>query len=373
MDSNETKQSLSSLQDELDGAALYRALAEQEKDPKIAEVYRRMAATESRHAATWTERLQEAGVTVPEHHLSWRTRTMIWLSQRFGSGFVLPTIVDQEQADMEGYRGRPNAVHMAADESSHARMLRYLEQGGTGGIEGGRLARLEGRHRTAGGNALRAAVLGVDDGLVSNLSLVMGVSGAQLTGHAVLITGLAGMLAGSCAMALGEWLSVQSSRELYAHQIGIEKAEILNAPEEEAEELALIYQARGIEEDQAKHLAGQIIQDQGAALETLAREELSINPEELGGSAWEAAVASFVMFSVGAIVPVSPFIFLHGTVAVVLSIVLSMIGLFIIGAGITLFTGRSVIYSGMRQVAFGLLAAAVTYSVGRLIGVNLGG
>jgi vacuolar iron transporter family protein len=373
MDTKEVKQSLASLQDELDGAALYQALADQEQDPKIAEVYRRMAATERRHAATWTERLKEAGVAVPEHHLSWRTRTMVWLSRRFGAGFVLPTVIDQEQADMAGYSKRPNAVHMAADESSHARMLRYLTQGASGGVEGGRLARLEGRHRTAGGNALRAAVLGVDDGLVSNLSLVMGVAGAALPGRAILITGIAGLLAGAISMALGEWLSVQSSRELYAHQIGIEKTEIMNAPEEEAEELALIYQARGIEEGQAQHLANQIIQDQAGALETLAREELSINPEELGGSAWEAAITSFVMFAIGAIIPVSPFIFLTGTLAVALSIGLSMVGMFIIGGGITLFTGRSVLYSGSRQVIFGLLAAAVTYLVGRLIGVNLGG
>jgi VIT1/CCC1 family predicted Fe2+/Mn2+ transporter len=258
---------------------------------------------------------------------------------------------------------------MAADESSHARLLSNI----TGGMEGGRLAQLEGRHRAAGGNALRAAVLGANDGLVSNLSLVMGVAGAELSNTAILITGFAGLLAGAISTALGEWLSVQSSRELYEHQIGIERAEIASAPQEEAEELALIYQSRGIEAEQARLMAQQIMQDPAGALDTLAREELSVNPEELGGSAWEAAITSFVLFALGAIIPVFPYIFLEGMMAVFVSVACSMVGLFIIGAGITLFTGKSVLFSGVRQMAFGLAAAAVTYAIGRLIGVNLAG
>lgn len=373
MDAKEIKQTLTFIQDELDGASLYQVLAELENDPRIAEVYRRMAATEVRHAEIWTARLKEAGVSPPRYRPTWRTRVMIWLARRFGSGLILPSVVGLEQADMDSYRQQANALHMAADESSHARLLRQIAQIGTGGIEGGRLAQLEGRHRAAGGNALRAAVLGANDGLVSNLSLVMGVAGAELSGKAILITGLAGLLAGAISMALGEWLSVQSSRELYAHQIGIEKAEIASAPEEEAEELALIYQARGIEAGQARQMARQILQDQDNALETLAREELSVNPAELGGSAWEAAITSFFLFALGAIIPVTPFAFLHGMNAVYVSIGLSMIGLFVIGSGITLFTGRSVLYSGSRQMAFGLIAAGVTYLIGRLIGVNIGG
>jgi VIT1/CCC1 family predicted Fe2+/Mn2+ transporter len=240
-------------------------------------------------------------------------------------------------------------------------------------MEGGRLAQLEGRHRAAGGNALRAAVLGANDGLVSNLSLVMGVAGAALSNTTILITGFAGLLAGAISMALGEWLSVQSSRELYEHQIGIERAEIASAPEEEAEELALIYQSRGIEAEQARSMARQVMQDPVSGLDTLAREELSVNPEELGGSAWEAAITSFILFAIGAIIPVFPYIFLSGMTAVAVSVACSMVGLFIIGAGITLFTGKGVLYSGARQMGFGLAAAAITYLIGRLIGVNLGG
>jgi VIT1/CCC1 family predicted Fe2+/Mn2+ transporter len=369
MKPSETKEILASLKDERDGARLYEALAQAEKDERIAEVYRRMAASEKRHATAWAARLQTSGVNVPEYRPSWRTRLLGWLARRFGPGIVLPTIQGAEQANTRVYSRMSDAQAMAADESSHARLLRHI----SGGMEGGRLAQMEGRHRAAGGNALRAAVLGANDGLVSNMSLVMGVAGAALANTTILITGFAGLLAGAISMALGEWLSVQSSRELYEHQIGIERAEIASAPQEEAEELALIYQSRGIEAEQAHAMAQQIMQDQTSALDTLAREELSVNPEELGGSAWEAAITSFVLFALGAIIPVIPYMFLEGTAAVAVSVAFSMVGLFAIGAGITLFTGKGVVISGTRQMAFGLAAAAVTYLIGRLIGVNLGG
>jgi VIT1/CCC1 family predicted Fe2+/Mn2+ transporter len=241
------------------------------------------------------------------------------------------------------------------------------------GMGGSALADLEGRHRMSGGNALRAAVLGANDGLVSNLSLVMGVAGAEMSGSAILVTGLAGLLAGAGSMALGEWLSVQSSRELYQRQIQIESDELRDAPEAEAEELTLIYQAKGLPEAQARELAAKLIGQPATALDTLAREELGIDPDELGGSAWQAAATSFVLFAIGAIVPVAPFALLSGQTAVWTSIVASGILLFGIGAGITLMTGRSVLYSGMRQVLFGLAAAALTFGVGRLIGVSLAG
>jgi VIT1/CCC1 family predicted Fe2+/Mn2+ transporter len=224
-----------------------------------------------------------------------------------------------------------------------------------------------------GGNALRAAVLGANDGLVSNLSLVMGVAGAELAGRGILITGLAGLLAGAGSMALGEWLSVQSSRELYLRQLDIEREELAAAPEEEAEELALIYQAKGIAVDQARALAARVIATPETALDTLAREELGIDPEELGGSAWEAAITSFLLFAFGAVVPVLPFMFLAGGTAVLVSVAVSAVALFGIGAAITLMTGRGVLFSGARQLLFGLVAAALTYGVGRLIGVSLAG
>jgi VIT1/CCC1 family predicted Fe2+/Mn2+ transporter len=362
------------LQAEIDGAALYRALAQIEDENALATVYTHMAEAEERHANIWRAKLREGGVSAVPTQPGWRTRMLIALARRFGPGFILPTVTQREQADSERYRDQPEArgARMAADERSHARLFQAIGQR-TAGLSGEAVARLEGRHRAGGGNALRAAVLGANDGLVSNASLVMGVAGAELAGQSILITGLAGLLAGSLSRALGEWLSVQSSRELFEHQIGIERDELLAAPEEEAEELALIYQAKGLSPEQAREIGQRLVQDQQAALDTLAREELGIDPEELGGSAWVAAITSFLLFSVGAIIPVMPYFFTEGTTAVIASATLSVIGLFIIGAAITIITGRSALLSGLRQVLFGVAAAAITFGIGRLFGATLGG
>ena len=209
--------------------------------------------------------------------------------------------------------------------------------------------------------------------MISNASLVLGVAGAELAGRSILITGLAGLLAGSLSMALGEWLSVQSARELFQRQIGLEREELLAAPEEEAEELAIIYQAKGLSPEQAREIGQRLVQDPQAALDTLAREELGIDPAELGGSAWVAAVTSFLLFSAGAIIPVFPYFLTDGLTAVVASVALSVTGLFAIGAAITVITGRNALVSGLRQVLFGVTAAAITFGVGRLFGVTLGG
>lgn len=359
--------------DERASAMLYETMAAVEKDPRIAEVYRRIAKTELRHADKWLEKAKESGMTLPEYKPSWRTRTLVRLGKRFGPGMILPAVQSMEQEGTAAYTQMEQTMGMAAEEQSHSRLMGVITRTVRGGVEGGVLMQLEGRHRSTGGNALRAAVMGANDGLVSNLSLVMGVAGATLAGSGVLIAGVAGLLAGSISMALGEWLSVQSSRELYENQLKTEAEEIENAPEEEAEELALIYEARGIPPQNALNLANQIMANKETALDTLAREELGIDPSELGGSAWEAAITSFVLFALGAIIPVSPFIFTGGMTAVFISIGLSALGLFGLGAAITLFTGKPVWKSGLRMVVFGLLAAAVTFGIGRLIGVSVAG
>jgi len=230
---------------------------------------------------------------------------------------------------------------------------------------------LEGRHR-GGGNTLRAAVLGANDGLVSNLSLVMGVAGAAAAENTIVLTGLAGLVAGACSMAMGEWLSVTSSRELYQSQIATEAEELREVPEEEKEELVLIYQAKGIEESQARALADRLLGDKGKALDTLAREELGIDPDQLGGSAWQAAALSFLLFAAGAVVPLVPFLLLAGRPALVASLSASAVALALIGAGTSLFTGRGALFSALRQLAIGLAAAAVTYGAGAVVGVSLG-
>ena len=364
------------LQKEIDGAALYIALAEVESKSEISDVYRRLAASEEKHASVWRARLQDLGEKSPPSHPSWRAYVMRFFVRRFGAQFVLPTISANETADSLAYDSQPeavtNGVDMPADEKSHARLMAAVS-GPTGGVIGSEVARIEGRHRASGGNALRAAVLGANDGLVSVLSLTMGAAGANLGGHGVLITGIAGLLAGASSMALGEWLSVQSSRELYQNQIRIEAEEIEQAPLEEQEELALIYQAKGLPKDRATELAAHMMADKTHILDTLSREELGIDPKELGGSPWVAAITSFFLFSAGAIVPLFPYIFLNGTTAILASLGLGALALFLTGAAITLMTGKNVWVSGFRQVIIGLLAALLVFGVGKLIGVSVGG
>jgi len=362
------------LQAERDAQTLYRCLAEHEEDPALTAVSQKLAQTEGGHADVWEEKLRQAGAPVPAYRTSWRTRVLCRLAAMFGPSFVVPTIAAIEQDAQTGYDNQPEAEahEMSAHERSHARVFGYLART-TQGLEGRAVARFEGRHRGAGGNALRAGVLGANDGLVSVFSLVMGVAGAGVDTRTILMTGLAGLLAGAISMALGEWLSVQSARELYHHQIAIEAQELEENPAEEMEELALIYQAKGIAPDTARDMAERVLADKDIALKTLAREELSVDPGDLGGSAWEAALTSFLLFAMGAVVPVLPYLFFSGLQGILASALASALGLYVIGAAITLMTGRSAVFSGLRQVAFGLAAAAVTFVVGHLIGVNLGG
>jgi vacuolar iron transporter family protein len=363
------------LQGEVDGAALYRALADAEPDPRLKEVYGRLASVEEAHAEFWHKQLDRIGARVGRLGLGWRTRALAWLARHFGPQFVLPTINTLEQRDSGQYDAQAEAVAggLPAAERSHARVVQAIESSTPGGLQGSALARLEGRHRAMGGNALRAAVLGANDGLVSNLSLVMGVAGAVAAEKTILLAGLTGLVAGACSMAMGEWLSVNSSRELYQKQIEIEKSELEHAPEEEIEEIALIYEAKGLPRPQAEALAKQMMANKDTALDTLVREELGIDPDELGGSAWTAAASSFLLFSVGAIFPVAPFLFLGGRTAVIASVVASGVALAAIGAGTSLFTGRSVAFSAFRQLVIGYAAAAITYAIGMLAGVTLGG
>ena len=363
------------LQGEVDSAALYRTLAQTEKNPQLAQVYRRLAAIEEAHAEYWKSHIEAIDHQVPKLRPGFRSRALAWLARRFGPAFVLPTVDTLEHLDSGTYDAQPEAVAggLPAAERSHARIIQALAAGGPGALTGSTLARLEGRHRGMGGNALRAAVLGANDGLVSNLSLVMGVAGADLAPHAILITGLAGLLAGACSMALGEWLSVNTARESAQRQIATEADELEQVPEEEKEELSLIYQAKGLPEDMAKSLAERLIANKKTALDTLVREELGIDPDELGGSAWTAGGTSFLLFSLGAIFPVAPYFSLAGMPAVIASLAASGIALFLIGAGTTLFTGRGVLPSGVRQLLVGFAAAGVTFGVGKLIGVAVTG
>src|SRR5437660_3571689 len=362
------------LQGEVDSAALYRAMAEAEKDPHLSEVYRRLASVEEAHAEFWRKQLGRIGATARARSPGWRTRALVWLARRFGPQFVLPTLSTLEQRDIGQYDQQPEAVAggLPDAERSHNRIVEAMASSLPGGATGSSLARLEGRHRT-GGNALRAAVLGANDGLVSNLSLVMGVAGASVASSTILLTGLAGLVAGACSMAMGEWLSVTSSRELNQRQIDIEADELKRMPEEEKEEMVLIYQAKGLDEAAARALADRLMANKDSALDTLVREELGIDPDELGGSPWAAAAASFGLFAAGAIFPVAQLFWLAGFAALLARLAASSFGHVMLGIGTSLFTGRSLVFSSARQLAIGFAAAGITYAIGRLVGVSLGG
>jgi VIT1/CCC1 family predicted Fe2+/Mn2+ transporter len=227
------------------------------------------------------------------------------------------------------------------------------------------------RHRGLGrGGNLRAAVFGVNDGLVSNASLILGIAGASTDARVVLLTGVAGMCAGAFAMAAGEYVSVRSQRELFEYQIGLERDELAQYPEAEAQELALIYTAKGLPAKEASRLATKLVADPEHALDTLAREELGLNPDELG-SPWGAAISSLLSFAIGAAIPLLPFIFGAGANALWITVALTAIALFAIGATLSLFTGRGALVSGVRMLLLGGLAGAVTFAVGRLFGVGL--
>ena len=362
------------LQGEVDSASLYRTLADAEADLQTSAIFRKLAAVEDAHAEFWRKNLKRIGARIPVQRPGWRTRALAWLARRFGPEFVLPTINVLEHADSATYDQQPEAIErgLPAAERSHARVLDALA-GKSGGLAGGTIAKLEGRHRAMGGNALRAAVLGANDGLVSNLSLVMGVTGAATEQRVVLLTGLAGLFAGACSMAMGEWLSVNSARELYEHQVANEAEELKQVPDEELEELVLIYQAKGLGETEARALAGRLMANKDTALDTLVREELGLDPKELGGSPWAAAGWSFCLFAAGAAVPVLPLFVTHGLAATISSAVASAVALACVGAGTSLFTGRSALFSAARQIAIGALAAAMTFAMGMLAGVTLSG
>jgi VIT1/CCC1 family predicted Fe2+/Mn2+ transporter len=264
------------------------------------------------------------------------------------------------------------ARRMAPDEMEHQVTIDRMERP-TPATSAGEAVR-ENWHRTGGGGVLRATVFGINDGLISNASLVMGFAGAQVPPNVVLLAGLAGLLAGAFSMAVGEYVSMRAQRELFEHQIAIEQRELAESPAEEEHELAAIYRAKGLPEEQARSLAGRLTRDPEVALDVLIREELGLDPTQLG-SAWGAASGSFAAFAVGALVPVLPFLFAKGATVLPLiafSAGLSGLTLFLVGALLSLFTGANPLFSGLRQLVLGAAAAALTFLLGSLLGRSIG-
>jgi VIT1/CCC1 family predicted Fe2+/Mn2+ transporter len=364
--------SLKSIQTEVDASYLYNILAINETEENVANVFHQMSQIEMSHAVAFMEKNQMDISQMPKP--SGRAKVLHFIGKIIGYDYILGVLLDTEKSISSSVINarKQTKTQESISDMAHVQILKNILNNDKK-VSGANMARFEKRHRIVGGNALRAAVLGGNDGLVSNFSLVMGIAGATSGKEEVLLAGIAGLLAGALSMALGEWISVKSSQELYENQMLLELEELETNPEGEEKELALIYLTKGIPEAQAKQMAADIMKNKDHAHEVLIKEELGINPDDIKGSAIEAAITSFLLFCIGAIIPVFPFFFLGGMQAVLVSTALSAVGLFLIGASITLFTGKNVWFSGFRQVLFGLMAAAITFGIGKLIGVSVMG
>jgi len=387
LNDEERAASLANLKLERDAIVLYDRLAAIEKDPIRAAAFQRIAGNERRHAEIWANRLSEAGATVPAAGgPRLRVRTIIVLAQIFGTKAVAELVqaLEGDEEDAYAAQSTPETASIAADEREHAEIWEQLNRGETPAAvvdaDAGARAHVHGRrrdeawHRGGRSGTLRAAVFGANDGLVSNLSLVMGVAGAAAGAAAgnqfIVLAGVAGLLAGAFSMAAGEYISMQSQRELFENQISMEREEMRVMPEVEREELTEIYRAKGLPKAQAEAVAARLMDDPEKALDTMVREELGLDPDQLG-SPWGAAWSSFASFAVGAVIPLIPFLLTTGLTAVVAALALSFAALFAVGAAVSLVTGRGMLFSGLRQVVIGALAAGITYLVGTLIGVNI--
>src|SRR6266567_4472657 len=350
---------------ERDAAALYTRIAETETGERRS-IFEELAAVERRHAAHWEDKIRGAGETVPPAgRPSMRTRLLATAASRLSPGAVLPLIERAERADAGMYDSDPDAAPgMAADEHGHARTIAKLIEGGRPGPRA-QIARREPWHRGDRSGALRAGVFGVSDGLVSNTALVMGVAGSGVSHTVILLAGTAGLLSGSFSMAAGEYVSMASQREM-----SLEAQELQEKPEEERDELVLLYRAKGLPRGDAERLADRIMADRQVALDTLTREELGLDPTELG-SPLSAAISSLLTFATGALVVILPYFFGGGTAALVAAIILAAAAMLGVGAGIGMLGGRSPVRSGLRQLLLGGAAALVTFGIGHLIGASV--
>jgi VIT1/CCC1 family predicted Fe2+/Mn2+ transporter len=340
--------SLVSWHEEKQSAWLYRELAACESDARIAELFRGLATAADFQADKWLATSGHAGA--PTFKPSVRARITAALARMLGPRRVRHMLTAMKVRGLSAYDA----------QRSVAGHLMPKSVGDFGA-----------RHKGYGGGNLRAAVFGINDGLVSNASLIMGVAGAAASADMVLTSGVAGLLAGALSMASGEYVSMRSQREMFEYQIGLERDELREYPEEEAEELALIYQARGMQLDEARRVSRELVKNEASALDALAREELGLNPDDLG-SPWGAAISSFLAFAVGAIVPLVPFFFGFSLQrAVTIAAIAAGVSLFGVGMALSLFTGRNAILGGLRMVLIGGGAGVATWLIGSALGAAI--
>lgn len=343
---------------EKESVFLYGVLAAAETAPERRTLFENLAREAESQAAIWEAELRREGAPAPAFEPSTRARVVAVLVRRFGPVRLRGVLAAMKVRGMSIYSLPMSGATVGGDPLAHAMPTSVDEIGrrhrGIGGARGGNL---------------RAAVFGANDGLVSNASLILGVAGATADRHLIGVSGIAGLLAGAFSMAAGEYVSMRSQREMFERQISAERDELRRYPAEEAAELALIYEARGLPKDQAARVAQSMIANPENALDTLAREELGLDPAELG-SPWGAALFSFLSFAGGALVPLLPFALGGGSRALAISIVLTGAALFAIGATISLFTGRGALRGGLRMLMIGAAAGAITNVIGRLFGVK---
>jgi VIT1/CCC1 family predicted Fe2+/Mn2+ transporter len=358
----------------MESAFRYRSLAAAMPHDRRA-ILIALADVEVRHAGHWARKLAEMGENAPEpgdYSPSLAARLDMFLSKHLGPRAALETMEAKERGSSAIYDTMPDAAEgMAEEERGHGKTLAKMLGPGSGEPRVD-IQRLERWHRADASGAVRAAIFGINDGLVANASLVMGVAGGTPDRHIILLAGVSGLLAGAFSMGVGEFISVTSQRELFEHEIEVEAREVEEHPEEEAEELVLIYQAKGVPKEEAEAMSRRIMADPKQAVDTLAREELGLNPDELG-SPWRVMFSSFVAFIIGAAVPVLPFLFLDGTVAIIASFAAFSAALLAVGSAIGVFAGRRPWIPALRQFFVGAVASIATFAIGRLIGASVRG
>ena len=356
------------LRSEIEAASMYKILAQFETDPEKSEIFEQLSQSEIKHAQHWSEKL---GNPTTDVTLQTSTPKLIYIRMvcsLFGPKKILPWLARIESKEIGAYVHEVEGQELLEEEKNHARILSKmaLETPDNQQVR-------EVWHTHGSGGSVRAAVLGINDGLVSNFCLMMGVAGGTTPSgnfDFIILAGVAALVAGSLSMATGEYISVRSQKDIYEHQIDIERAELEEWPEEEEEELVLIYRAKGIEESQAKVIASALMADPNRALDTMAREELGLNPQDLG-SPWSAAISSLLAFALGALIPIIPILFSSGNISIILSAIFSSLALFIVGGIVSVASGKNIFVGATRMLLAGTLAATVTYGVGYLLGISI--
>ena len=353
------------LKNEIEAVQLYSDLAKVERDDDRARLFRRLAQAEMRHVRIWSRKLGLEDQSPDNYRRPLRVLVLRSIAAVFGTRAVMPIILKAEAADASTYREDPEASNIVQEEVEHFNVLGRL----SGLPDHAQIISLERRHYSGTVN-VRAGVLGFNDGLISNVSLVMGVTGATSDSSFIVIAGISGLLAGAFSMAAGEYVSVRAQRDVYEREIEVERAELEEVPREEAQELALIYQRKGFTRQEARAVAERIIANPEVALETLAREELGLDPDQLGNP-WTAAISSFLAFGFGALIPLLPNLFTTDLLALILTVALSGAAVFGIGALLGTLTGKNLFWGGGRMLFVGAAAAGVTYGIGSLVGISL--